>query len=110
MDDLAAEFERVAMARRLTCGRATCTGTTRAVSTSVVFAVTLDETILEPLVHYYSLEKKTRWTRTVANFAQAMDNPLYRFVRVRHATLEEFLEAIDVRLTVLPGGSASGGS
>jgi hypothetical protein len=33
-----------------------------------VFAVSLDEDTLAPLVHYYSYEKKTRWTRTLVNF------------------------------------------
>jgi hypothetical protein len=70
----------------------------------VVFAVTLDEATLEPLVHYYSL---TRWTRTLVVFVEPMMINIphaRRFERVRPATLEEFLAAIDVRLTVAPDG------
>jgi hypothetical protein len=72
----------------------------------VVFAVTLDEATLEPLVHYYSLTYRTRWTRTLAVFTELVRmDVLRRFAYVRPATLEEFLAAIDVRLTVAPGGS-----
>jgi hypothetical protein len=69
----------------------------------VVFAVTLDEVTLEPNVHYYSLTYRTRWTRTLMVFTERLraDVP-HRFERVRPATLEEFLAAIDVRLTVAP--------
>jgi hypothetical protein len=34
----------------------------------VVFAVSLLETSLTPMVHYYSLKKGTRWTRTASDF------------------------------------------
>jgi hypothetical protein len=75
----------------------------------VVFAITLDEGTLEPLVHYYSLTYRTRWTRTLAVFVEPMMigmPPARRFERVRSATLDEFLAAIDVRLTVAPDGPA----
>ena|SRR5580698_756824 len=75
----------------------------------VVFAVTLDEATLEPLVHYYSLTYRTRWSRPLAVFVEVMvivdSSPVtHRFDRIRSATLEEFLAAIDVRLTVTPVG------
>jgi|HubBroStandDraft_4_1064222.scaffolds.fasta_scaffold09594_4 hypothetical protein len=72
----------------------------------VVFTITLDEVTLEPLVHYYSLTYRTRWTRTLAVFTERVRMDVFRrFAYVRPATLEEFLAAIDVRLTVAPGGS-----
>ena len=39
----------------------------------VVFAVSLDEETLKPLVHYYSLAKETRWTRTLTNFTERIE-------------------------------------
>jgi hypothetical protein len=77
----------------------------------VVFAVALDEATLEPRVGYYSLTYRTRWSRTLAVFAQTVEvsgvRVARRFTRVRPATLEEFLAAIDVKLTVAPGGDSS---
>ena len=35
-----------------------------------VFAITLDEATLEPLVHYESLFHHTFWTRTLKNFTE----------------------------------------
>jgi hypothetical protein len=82
----------------------------------VAFMVTLDEETLEALVHYYSLKKKTRWTRTLLNFEETlannrlMENPFPRFDYVRAATPEEACEAalIDsgswAGLKIEPGG------
>lgn len=38
----------------------------------LVLAITVFEGSLEPLVHYYSSEHKTRWTRTVRNFRETI--------------------------------------
>lgn len=32
--------------------------------------MSVKEDTLEPLVHYYSVEKKTRWTRTLGDFCE----------------------------------------
>lgn len=39
----------------------------------VVFGHSVDEATLTPLVHYYSIDHGTRWTRTVENFTQRVD-------------------------------------
>lgn len=36
----------------------------------IVFATSIDEGTFEPLVHYYSIEHKTKWTRTLKNFTE----------------------------------------
>jgi len=36
----------------------------------VPYSLTLDEPTLSVLVHYASLEKRTRWTRTLENFTE----------------------------------------
>ena len=51
----------------------------------VVFGHTVDEATLAPLVHYYSLTKQTRWTRTIVNFVEDVDGRP-RFERARDAT------------------------
>ena len=67
----------------------------------VVFAVTLDEDVLVPLVHYYSLEKRTRWTRMIVNFADVIgDQASHRFERVRPVTFDEYLAALGVELAL----------
>ena len=58
----------------------------------VVYGHTVDEATLAPLVHYYSVAKGTRWTRTVDNFIEEVDGRP-RFVRLRDATLDELLQA-----------------
>jgi len=50
-----------------------------------VFALTIDEATLEPLVHYKSLVHGTSWTRTVKNFTEKVEvegRKVPRFVRV----------------------------
>jgi len=51
----------------------------------VVFNHSVDEATLVPLVHYISLAKGTRWTRTIANFTEEIGGRP-RFWRVRDAT------------------------
>ena len=62
----------------------------------IVFATSLKEDTLEGLVHYYSIEKKTRWTRTVADFSEASipDSPYPRFVFVRDVGYLDLLDAL----------------
>lgn len=45
-----------------------------------VFAHSVDETKLTPLVHYYSFTKGTRWTRTISDFTSLVDGKS-RFMR-----------------------------
>ena len=40
-----------------------------------VFAVSIDEETLEPLVHYESLAHGTCWTRKMSNFMETVDLP-----------------------------------
>jgi hypothetical protein len=40
-----------------------------------VFAVSLDEETLEPLVHYESLTHRTCWTRKMSNFMEVVELP-----------------------------------
>lgn len=40
-----------------------------------VFAVTLDEETLEPLVHYEALTRHTSWTRKMSNFMETVILP-----------------------------------
>jgi hypothetical protein len=65
----------------------------------VVFAISLDEETLQRLVHYFSIEKKTRWTRSLLNFTQYVGPGEFsprRFVYDRDATLVEMMEAFDI--------------
>jgi len=66
----------------------------------VLFAVSLMEDTLEPLAHYYSLEKKTRWTRTCENFSQDVTTHVPRFQYVRQATVLEILEGYKLMLSL----------
>jgi hypothetical protein len=63
----------------------------------IVFAVSLNEETLEPLVHYYSLAKETRWTRTLDNFTSEVSNSGFlrrpRFEFVREASGIDFFRA-----------------
>jgi hypothetical protein len=61
----------------------------------VVYSHSLDEGTLQPLVHYYSLTKRTRWTRTVADFTEEVDGKP-RFARVRPPTHLELYDACGV--------------
>jgi hypothetical protein len=38
-----------------------------------LFTTSVDEATLQPLVHYYSHTKKTRWTRTFQNFGEVVE-------------------------------------
>lgn len=58
----------------------------------VVFAHSIDEGNLDPLVHYYSVAKGTRWTRTVHNFTMLVDG-VPRFERVSDVTDEMLARA-----------------
>lgn len=40
-----------------------------------VFATSIDEATLEPLVHYESIAHGTRWTRTLKNFTEEVTLP-----------------------------------
>jgi hypothetical protein len=44
-----------------------------------VFALTIHENTCEILVHYYSHENKTRWTRTIEDFTDHVENSTYEF-------------------------------
>jgi hypothetical protein len=73
----------------------------------VLFAESVREETLEPMVHYFSLEKKTRWTRSKSNFGETVvlpDNSAMsrRFAYDREATVHELCQAfgfeVDVKL------------
>jgi hypothetical protein len=58
----------------------------------LVFACSLDEASLTELVHYYSLERQTCWTRTRADFFEPVlvDGRMFdRFVYMRRETMAE---------------------
>jgi hypothetical protein len=38
-----------------------------------LFTTSIDEATLEPLAHYYSHAKRTRWTRTFTNFGDTVE-------------------------------------
>jgi hypothetical protein len=77
----------------------------------VLFACSVDEDSLGYLVHYYSLGKKTRWTRRLRNFTddvakndlQVVYTPRFQFLR--DATTEEVLAACGVTLGDAPEDS-----
>jgi hypothetical protein len=75
----------------------------------VVFAVTLDEATLEPLVSYYSLKRQTRWTRKLTVFTAVINQLSRRFERVRLANFEEIAAALGIDLTVNHGIVIRGG-
>jgi hypothetical protein len=67
----------------------------------VVFAKSVCEATGAALVHYYSLEKRTRWTRTAANFAEKVvidrlqeGSPISRFELIRLSSDAELLLAM----------------
>jgi hypothetical protein len=74
----------------------------------IAFACSVDEETLGYLLHYYSLEKRTRWTRRLRNFVEdvAKDDLQVsftpRFAWVREATSEEVLAACGVTLRDAP--------
>jgi hypothetical protein len=73
----------------------------------VVYSTSLDEELLHALVHYYSLEKKTRWTRFLDVFTEEVDVPdgkVARFVYERGMTPSELHDAIGVMdFPMVPG-------
>lgn len=63
--------------------------------TYVVFAHSVNEATLAPLVHYYSVDKRTRWTRTIKNFVEKVGG-VPRFSFVAYVSLAQFNAAINV--------------
>ncbi len=70
----------------------------------IVFSTSLAEASGEMLVHYYSIENRTRWTRTIADFTSDVDGvpiahgsvrggPVPRFARIREALDDELRQA-----------------
>jgi len=66
----------------------------------VVYGHSIDEATLVPLVHYFSIAKRSRWTRTIINFTEQGSDGAARFRRIRDATDDEILEARIVGLTI----------
>lgn len=64
--------------------------------TYVVFAHSVGEESLQPLVHYYSVDRGTRWTRTITDFTELVDGKP-RFERVRDASDSE-LRLVGIRI------------
>lgn len=55
-----------------------------------VFSTSIDEATLQPLVHYYSQAKHTRWTRTLENFRETVSDgkhqvPRFEFLSIAGA-------------------------
>ncbi len=74
----------------------------------VLYSKSVLESHLEVLVHYYSFQKKTRWTRTLADFTSKVKvdgQMVYRFEYIREASPGEMLAAYDNKdlLEVLQG-------
>jgi len=69
----------------------------------IVFAVTLTEDTLSPRVHYYSVEKGTRWTRTEADFFGQVAGDQPRFTYVGPVSDSDMLKAV---LLLAPGKKA----
>ncbi len=67
-----------------------------------VFALSVKEDTCEHLVHYYSHDHKTRWTRDLSDFTSSV-NDAARFKFTRDATAEELLRAtgLTVATTVI---------
>jgi len=57
-----------------------------------VFALSVKEDTCGHLVHYYSHDHKTRWTRDLSDFVSSV-NEAGRFKFVREATAVELLQA-----------------
>lgn len=72
----------------------------------IVYSLSIDEVSMQPLVHYYSCKKKTRWTRTRAVFTSEAEESTVRAARFRYvrpagwqelakaAGLDELLEGL----------------
>jgi hypothetical protein len=54
-----------------------------------VFALSLKEDTLDVLVHYYSHEKKTRWSRTIEDFTAHVPEAPYEFREGRFKFIRE---------------------
>jgi hypothetical protein len=78
----------------------------------ITLAASVHEETLELLVHYYSVERKTRWTRTLTNFGGAVEvnGAMFpRFVLERRPTFEEvLLAALGMTVAVSPGRGVGG--
>ena len=64
--------------------------------TYVVYSHSVNEATLASLVHYYSVDKGTRWTRTVDNFVEEVEGRP-RFERVSDVTDEMLARARGAR-------------
>lgn len=65
----------------------------------IVYSHSVDEPTLEPLVHYYSLGRGTRWTRRISNFAESVavggaEVPRFRYVAP--CTVEQLARAAGI--------------
>ncbi len=63
--------------------------------TYVLYSVTVDEESLETMVHYYSVERGSRWTRPLRVWTEPVEGHP-RFWKVRDATVSELLKAADI--------------
>jgi len=66
-----------------------------------LYSMTVHESLLLPLFHYYSLQKKVRWTRDFVawtSIVQRDDQEIPRFKFLRDATRQELLEACGLEL------------
>lgn len=63
----------------------------------IVFSESVDEATGTLLVHYYSIEKRTRWTRTIENFTGEVGDGMLsstpRFTCIREALDAELYQA-----------------
>jgi hypothetical protein len=59
----------------------------------IVFAHSLKEDTLDPLVHYWSIERRTVWTRTIADFIEVVEERP-RFMRVRDVSAFDILDVV----------------
>ena len=62
-----------------------------------MFATSVKEDNCDLLVHYYSHDHKTRWTRTLNDFCSEVPDHGKRFVFVRDATTDELLRASGIK-------------
>jgi hypothetical protein len=62
----------------------------------VVLTMSLSEDTLLPLVHYYSIDRKTFWTRTYTDFTRRVseDTERFTFVRCDRAHMDQMMMAI----------------
>lgn len=61
----------------------------------VLYSFSVHEASLRPMGHYYSLTKKTRWSREIEVWLEEVDGKP-RFWFLREATRQEMLEAADI--------------